>query len=293
MRIKENAIAYLFLLPSLAGFIVFLAFPVLFSLMLSFTDWDLISGISNIRFIGLGNFVEMFQDDVFYESLKNNFVYTLIVVPVTMLISLIVAMILNDRVYMVKTLRLAFFMPYITTIVAVSVVWLALYHPSLGPINQFLMSLGIANPPQWLADPGTALLSIAFMMIWIGIGFDLVIYMAALKGIPRHLYEAAEIDGAAGFRKFLSITLPMLSPTTFFLFITRIIASFEVFGPVNVMTNGGPGKSTSVLVFEVYEQSFRFYRMGYGSAIAWVLFVVIFAITLIQWHGQKKWVTYS
>jgi len=293
MRKKENLTAYLFLLPSLAGFVLFLAFPLLFSLMLSFTDWDLISGIRHIRFIGLDNFTEMFADDVFGTSLRNNIVYTLIVVPATMVISLAIAMILHHRVFAVKTLRLAFFMPYITTIVAVSVVWLALYHPSQGPINQFLMAIGIAHPPQWLASPNTALLSIALMMIWIGIGFDLVIYMAALNGIPRHLYEAAEIDGAAGFRKFVSVTLPMLSPTTFFLFITRIIASFEVFGPVNVMTSGGPGNSTSVLVFEVYEQSFRFYRMGYGSAIAWVLFAVIFVVTLVQWHGQRKWVTYS
>jgi multiple sugar transport system permease protein len=277
----------------LIGFSLFLAFPILFSLILAFSEWDLISGFNNIRFIGLDNFFELFQSDVFYSSLKNNVLFTMIVVPGTMIISLLIAMVLNSYVYAPGILRLAFFMPYITTIVAVSIVWLALFHPSLGPVNQFLALLGVENLPQWLASPLYALPTISLMMIWVGMGFDLVVYMAALKGVPRHLLEAAEIDGATGFRKFLHITLPLISPATFFLLITRIIASFEVFGPINIMTAGGPGKSSSVLVYELYEQAFRFYRMGYGSAIAWVLFALIFAITILQWVGQKKWVTYS
>ncbi|MDF2651201.1 MAG: sugar transporter permease [Paenibacillus sp.] len=293
MRRREQWTAWLFLSPSLIGFSLFLAFPILFSLILAFSEWDLISGFNNIRFIGLDNFFELFQSDVFYSSLKNNVLFTLIVVPGTMIISLLIAMVLNSYVYAPGILRLAFFMPYITTIVAVSIVWLALFHPSLGPVNQFLALLGVENLPQWLASPLYALPTISLMMIWVGMGFDLVVYMAALKGVPRHLLEAAEIDGATGFRKFLHITLPLISPATFFLLITRIIASFEVFGPINIMTAGGPGKSSSVLVYELYEQAFRFYRMGYGSAIAWVLFALIFAITILQWVGQKKWVTYS
>lgn len=293
MRRREQWTAWLFLLPSLLGFVVFLAFPILFSLWLSFSDWDLISGIGNIRFIGLDNFTELFADEVFYQSLKNNILFTLIVVPVTMAVSLVTAIILNGHVYASGLLRLAFFMPYITTIVAVSVVWLALFHPTQGPVNQFLMSLGIAQPPEWLASPVYALPTISLMMIWVGMGYDLVIYMAALQGVPRTLYEAAVIDGATRLRRFFHITLPLISPATFFLLITRIIASFEVFGPINIMTAGGPGKATSVLVYELYEQAFHFYRMGYGSAIAWVLFALIFIVTIVQWIGQKKWVTYS
>jgi multiple sugar transport system permease protein len=293
MRRREQLTAWLFLAPSLTGFLLFLAFPIVFSLILAFSEWDLISGFQNIQFIGLDNFYELFQNDVFYSSLRNNFLFTAIVVPVTMLISLLIAMVLNSHVYAPGILRLAFFMPYITTIVAISVVWLAMFHPSLGPINQFLASVGVENPPQWLASPVYALPTISLMMVWVGMGFDLVVYMAALKGVPRHLLEAAEIDGATGFRKFLHITLPLISPATFFLLITRIIASFEVFSPINILTAGGPGKSSSVLVYELYEQAFRFYRMGYGSAIAWVLFALIFLVTILQWIGQKKWVTYS
>jgi multiple sugar transport system permease protein len=293
MQKREQWAALWFLLPSLTGFLMFLAFPILFSLWLAFSEWDLISGLQNIKFIGLGNFQELFHDENFYQALHNNFIFTAIVVPITLGVSLFTAMILNEKVYAPGLLRLAFFMPYITTIVAVSIVWLALFHPTQGPVNQFLVSIGVSSPPQWLASPEYALPTISLMMIWVGMGFDLVIYMAALKGVPRHLYEAAMIDGATGFRKFIHVTLPLISPATFFLLITRIIASFEVFGPINIMTGGGPGKSTSVLVYELYEQAFHFYKMGYGSAIAWVLFILIFIVTILQWIGQKKWVTYS
>ncbi len=290
MKKKDNLTAYMFLAPCLVGFILFLAFPILFSFVLAFSDWDLVSGIRNIHFIGLENFKELFQSDIFYKSLRNNIVYTVTVVPLTIAFSLLIAIILNDKVYLVKPLRLAFFTPFITSIVAISVVWLALYHPTQGPINQFLMALGVENPPKWLSSPKTALGSISVVMIWVGIGYGMMVYMAALKDIPKDLYEAGDIEGAGTWNKFRFITWPMITPTTFFLLITRIITSFEVFGPINVMTGGGPAKSTSVLVFEIYEQSFRFYRLGYGSAIAWVLFIIIFLVTILQWIGQKKWV---
>lgn len=287
---KQTLTAYLFLLPSLLGFLVFLAFPIVFSLILSFTDWDLVSGLKNIRFTGLQNFVELFKSKDVLKALNNNLVYTVFVVPLTILISLGVALLLNNKVYLKKPLRLAFFTPYITSIVAVSVVWLALFNPSNGPINKFLMSIGIENPPRWLADPKTALGSIIIIMIWIGIGFCMVVYMAALQNIPRSLYEAAELDGAGGWKQFLHVTWPMLSSTTFMLLITRIITSFEVFGVINIMTRGGPLKSTTVVVYEIYQQSFKFYHFGYASALSWVLFIIIFAVTAFQWVAQKKWV---
>lgn len=292
-RGKETLAGYLFLLPGLAGFFVFLLFPIGFSLFLAFCEWDLVSGFGNIKFVGLKNFLDLPQDKTFLASLKNNFVYTALTVPITMGIALFLAILLNGKVYGARTLRLVYFMPYITTIVAVSVVWLQLFHPSQGPINQFLMSLGIENPPGWLSSPRWALISLVIMMVWSGLGFDLIIYLAGLQGIPKALYEAAEVDGAGAWRKFFHITLPMLSPTTFFLFVTRIIHSFEVFAPVNIMTQGGPGDSTSVLVYHMYIQAFNLYKFGYGSAIAWVLFLIIFAVTLIQWKWQNRWVTYS
>lgn len=290
---KEALTGYAFLLPSLLGYVVFLLFPIVFSLVLAFSEWDLVSGLKEIKFVGLDNFIKIWSDETFLISLKNNIIYSVFVVPVTLIISLLIAIILNNKVYARNGLRLVYFLPYITTIVAVAVVWMQLYHPSQGPINQFLMSIGVANPPQWLASPTWALPSLMIMMVWVGLGYDLIVYMAGLQGIPKELYEAAEVDGAGGFRRFLHITIPMLSPTTFFLFITRVIHSFEVFAPVNIMTQGGPGESTSVLVYYIYVVSFNFYKFGYGSAIAWVLFIIIFVITLIQWNRQKKWVTYS
>ncbi|WP_246066909.1 carbohydrate ABC transporter permease [Paenibacillus koleovorans] len=290
---KDAVVGLLFLLPSLLGFVLFMLFPIVFSLVLSFSEWDLISGLRQIKFVGLDNYIALFKEGLFYQSLRNNAVFTIVVVPVTMAIALVLAIALNSKVYMKGPLRLVYFMPYITTIVAASVVWMALLHPSQGPITQFLQSIGIEHPPQWLASTTWALPSLMLMMIWNGLGYDLVIYMAGLQGISKELYEAAEVDGASGVRKFFSITLPLLSPTTFFLFITRVIHSFEVFGPINIMTQGGPGESTSVLVHYIYVASFRFYKFGYGSAIAWVLFLLIFLITLVQWRQQKKWVNYS
>lgn len=294
MKLKKEATAgWLFLSPSLLGYGLFMLFPIIFSLVLSFSEWDLVSGLNGIKFVGLNNFEALFQDSLFYRSLWNNSIYTIVVVPATMAVALVLAIALNNKVYMKGPLRLVYFMPYITTIIASSVVWMALLHPSQGPLTQFLLSLGVDHPPKWLGSTAWALPSLMMMMIWSGLGYDLIIYMAGLQGIPKDLYEAAEVDGAGGIRKFFSVTLPLLSPTTFFLFITRIIHSFEIFGPVNIMTQGGPGDSTSVLVHYIYVTSFRFYKFGYGSAIAWVLFAIIFTITLIQWRQQKKWVNYS
>lgn len=285
--------AFLFILPSLIGFLVFLLFPILFSLLLSFCEWDLISGFSNISFVGLRNFKALWSDEWFTVSLKNNLIFTIGVVPITILLALLLAMILNKSVYAKGTLRLLYFVPYISNIVAVSVVWLAIFHPTLGPLNSFLTALGVKSPPGWLASTTWAMPAIIIMSVWLGLGYCIVIYMAGLQGIPLVLYEAATIDGANTFQKFRHITVPMISPTTFFLVITRIIHSFQVFGPINIMTQGGPGQSTTVLVFHIYRSAFRFYKMGYASAIAWVLFVMIFIVTLVQWQKQKEWVSYN
>lgn len=292
MKQKENLIAYAFLTPALVGFSIFLIFPVVYSLFIAFLKWDFVSGIQGIEFVGLKHFIEMWSDDWFINSLKNNFTYSAITVPGTMFIGLMFAFILDKKVYLKGFLRLIYFMPYISNIVAVSAVWMALYHPTMGPINQFLFSIGITNPPRWLSSPDTALLSIIIMTIWLGTGYCMIIYLAALKVIPNSLYEAAEIDGANEYRKFIHITLPLLSPTTFFLLVTRLIWSFLVFGPINIMTKGGPAQSTSVLVFHIYRSAFRFREMGYASAVTWILFLIIFTITLVQWRKQKEWVSY-
>ena len=287
---KETLTGYLFLAPSLLGFLIFLVFPIFFSLFISFTDWDLISGFDKMQFLGIQNFINMFRDPNIRKAMSNNLVFTVCTVPLTIVFALFIAILLNNKVFFKVQFRLAFFIPYITSITAVSVVWLAMFNPASGPINVILQSIGVANPPKWISSPQTALLSIIIISIWMGTGYCMVLYMAALQNIPQSLYEAAEIDGAMGLKKFWYITRPMLSSTTFMLLITRIITSFEVFGLISVMTGGGPVKSTTVLVYEIYINSFKLYRFGYGSAIAWLLFIVIFLVTAVQWVLQKKWV---
>ncbi len=289
---RDTVYGYLFLLPSLTGFLLFIAAPVIISLFLSFVNWNFVSGFKGIQFVGLTHFKNMWSDQWFIESLLNNFFYTGVLVPSAVSIALLLAVILNDKVFGKQFLRTIFFMPYISNIVAVSVVWMAMFHPSRGPINSFLRQIGMENPPGWLASPDWALPAITMIGIWINIGFNMVIYLAALQGIPRDLYEAATIDGANGWRKFRSITLPLLSPTTFFLVIIGVINSFQVFGPINVITEGGPGTSTTVLVYYLYLTAFSYNNFGYASALAWVLFVIIFIVTIIQWKWQKRWVNY-
>lgn len=286
----ENIAGYLFLTPSLIGFLVFLAFPIIFSFIISFTNWNLISGFKKIQFVGLDNFIKLFKDENVLKALKNNAVFSVSTVPTTIFLSLLLAILLNNKVYAKGFFRLAFFVPYITSITAVSVVWLAMFNPSSGPINTILRMVGITNPPLWISSPKTALLAIILISIWMGLGYCMVLYLAALQSIPKSYFEAAELDGATGWNRFIRITFPLISSTTFMLLITRLIISFEVFGLISVMTGGGPVKSTTVLVYEIYTQSFQYYKFGYASAIAWLLFLIIFAVTVLQWIGQKRWV---
>jgi multiple sugar transport system permease protein len=289
---KEAIAGWLFILPCLIGFGLLTLVPILFSLVISFTDWNFLEGLKGIRFIGFENFIKMWSDKWFTDSLINNIVFTLITVPCTMILALLTAVILNDKTFLKSPIRLMIFLPYISSIVAVSVVWAILYSPSQGPINAFLRSVGITDPPGWLSDSTWALPSIIILTVWMNVGYNMIIYLAGLQGIPKALYEAARIDGAGPIKSFFKITVPMLSPTSFFVLITCIIQSFQVFAAIFIMTDGGPGTSTSVLTYYIYQAGFSFYDMGYASAMAWVLFLIVFAITIFQWRGQKKWVNY-
>lgn len=289
---KESMAGWLFILPSLIGFLIFTLVPVLLSLLLSFTKWNFLSGIGSIEFIGLDNYTAMWGDSRFIASLRNNALFTLVVVPAVMLLSLLAALALNKKSYLKSPIRLMIFMPYISSIVAVSIVWGILLNPSQGPVNAFLRSLGIADPPGWLASSAWALPAIMLITIWINIGYNMIIYLAGLQGIPQDLYEASSIDGAGPFKQFMNVTLPMLSSTTFFVMITTIINSFQVFALVFIMTQGGPGTSTAVITFYIYQVAFSFYDMGYASAMAWILFAAILFVTWIQWQRQKRWVHY-
>ena len=291
---REGIVGWLFVMPSILGFLAFVLIPVLVSVFISFTSWDIVSGLSNIQFIGISNFKQLFEDSMFIKSLQNNLVYTVLFVPSTMILALLIALAMNQKIYGRNMLRALFFIPFITNIVAISIVWMALFHPYSGPINKLLEALGMQNPPMWLMKRSSALPSITVVNVWFHMGYAMVIFLNGLQTVPRDLYEAADIDGAGPVRKFFRITLPMLSPTTFFILVTTMIDSFKVFGTINVMTQGGPsGDATTVIVFYMYQTAFRYYRMGYASAMSLVLFLMIFIVTIVQWRGQKKWVGYS
>lgn len=290
--LMENLTGYMFILPNLIGFVVFVFVPVIFSLFVSFTDWNVFKGLSGTKFIGIQNYKDLISDGWFTASMKNNLAFTLVTIPAILIISVIIATILNNKVYLKNLIRAMFFLPYIANIVAISTVWIMLFNPQQGLINQILRSIGMNNPPMWLASMKWALPAVMIVSIWAGLGYNTVVYMSGLQGIDKSLYESADIDGANWFRKFISITIPMLSPTTFFLLVTNIIGSFQVFGQINLMTGGGPGTSTTMIAYYIYQAGFRYYKMGYASSIAWVLLIMVFGVTLFQWRGQKKWVNY-
>lgn len=290
---KENMAGYMFVGPMVAGTMLFTILPVVFSLFLSFAEWNFIAGFSReaLTFVGWKNYKLLIQDPIFTKSLVNNFIFIL-QVPIGMAIALMIALILNKHVYFKDFFKIIYFLPFISSVVAISVVWMVMFQPSFGPINQFLQAIGISNPPRWLGDTTSALPSIMMIVIWSGIGFNLIIYLAGIKNIPKELYEAASIDGAGAGTQFRRITFPLLTPTTFFLLITGLISSFKVFDIINVVTQGGPANSTSVLVYYLYQSAFVNMKMGYASTIAWFLFIIVFAVTFLQWRLQRKWVHY-
>jgi multiple sugar transport system permease protein len=288
---KDTLAGYIFVAPMLIGVTVLTIFPILASIFLSFTDWNFITGFKGFNFIGLENFKNLFTDSIFLKSLTNNFIL-LLVVPIGLFISLILAVIINKHVYFKDFFKVIYFMPYISSVVAVAIVFQVLFHPTLGPINQLLMSMGIEDPPKWIADTSFALPSVMIILIWTHIGFQLIIYLAGLQNIPKELYEAAEMDGATAWYQFRKITVPLVSPTTFLLLVTGLISSFKVFDLILVLTNGGPAHSTTLPVVYLYQQAFVELKTGYASTIALVLFVLILLITVLQWFGQKKWVNY-
>lgn len=290
-QVKTDLTGYAFLLPNLLGCLLFTFIPVVFSLVISFTDWDFTKGIGNWNFIGLENYVSMWHDKWFTDALINTLIYTIAVVPITIFLALIFSVLIDKYCFAKLPIRLAMLMPYVSNVVAVAIVWVMMYS-SFGPVTQLVKAMGVENPPKWLADYNWAMPAIILMTIWSNVGYSTLIYTSSIQGLPQDVYEAADMDGASELKKFFKLTVPFLSPTTFFLVITNIITSFQVFAPIQIMTRGGPGTSTYVLVYYIYRSAFGYYKMGYASAMAWILFLLIFAVTLIQWRGQKRWVSY-
>ncbi len=290
-QLKIDATGYLFILPNLIGMVAFTLIPMIFSLVISFTDWDYTKGIGNWNFIGVDNFIEMWSDEWFTSALTNTVIFALVAVPIIICLSLVLSVIIDRFCFGKLPMKLAMFMPYISNIVAVSIVWVMMYSP-WGPITQIVKAFGVENPPLWLGDYDWALPAVILMYIWGSIGYCVMIYTSSIQGLPEDIYEAADIDGANEITKFFKLTVPFLSPTTFFLLITQFIGAFQVFAQIQIMTRGGPGTATNTLVYYIYTSAFQFYRMGYGASMSWILFGILFIITIIQWRGQKKWVSY-
>ena len=258
-----------FILPSLLGFLIFTFIPVVISLCLSFTSWNFMEGIEGIKFNGLANYIRLFSDEWFLNSYKNNIIFTAVTVPVLIALGLVMATIINKYIYGGGVVRTMIFIPYIASVVAVCTVWMVLLQPSYGPVNEFFRSIGIANPPGWLADFKWSLPSIMVIYVWQQVGYYSIVFLAGLKGLPEDVYEAAKVDGASSIRQFFSLTVPLISPTTFFLTIMGIIGSFKVFDQISVLTQGGPGSSSSVMAYYVYRTAFDYFEMGYANTLAW------------------------
>ncbi len=284
---------YAFIAPNFLGFAVFTLLPLVFALTLAFTQWDVVSGFAGIKWVGLRNFADMLTDTKFRESLGLTAKYVGVSVPVTLVIGLATAIALNGPIPGRAVLRLIFFVPFIVNAVAISATWILLYHPRFGPINAVLRTIGVANPPQWLASSQWALPALIIMAVWGGVGYAAIIYLAALQDMPRDLYEAAELDGASAWTQFRAITLPFLTPTIFFLAVTGFIGSSQSFGMINLMTKGGPGRSTTVASYYIYQNAFQFYKFGYAAAMSLVMFVGVLALTLLLWRVQRRSVFYG
>ncbi|MFW6677106.1 carbohydrate ABC transporter permease [Lacrimispora sp. AGF001] len=285
--IRSNLVGYSFILPNLIGYAIFVFIPVIFSFILSVMKWD--GSKAPMEFVGLKNFAQIFGDRIFVQSFLHTIQYALLTVFPTLVLSLLLAVLLNHKLKGIAIFRTALYFPYIASIVAVGAVWNMLFQPDFGPINEFLKFIGISRPPRWVVDVKWAMVAISVVSVWKYMGYYMIVYLAALQGISGSLYEAAGIDGANGIQKLRYITIPMLTPTTFFVLIMLTIQCFKVFDLVYVMTGGGPGNATKTLVNYIYEKAFTSWEFGPASAGAIILFAVVLVITLIQFAGEKKW----
>ena len=284
---KEALQFYLAIAPWLVGFILFTAGPMLISLWTSFTDWDL---LTDAQWVGWENYRNLATDPPFIQSIKVTLAYTAAYVPLDLVGGLLLALLVRPRLRGIGIYRTIFYLPTVFSGVAFVVVWLWMLNPNGGLINLVLRWFGIEGP-RWLLDPKYALWSLVMMSFW-GWGRSMALYLGGMQSIPGELYEAAAMDGAGGFRQFLKITLPLLSPIIFFNLVLSIITTFQSFTSAFVATNGGPLDSTLFLVLYIYRQAFEYFHMGYAAALAWVLFAIILVLTLVLLRSQKFWVFY-
>ena len=277
---KESIAGWIFILPALLGTIIFIIIPVFCSFGLSFVKWDL---LNPIEFAGLANYKEIFQEPLFYKILINTIVFALSTSILGVIIPLILAAIINSKIRGSEFFKTAYFLPFITPMIVIGIVWQWIFDPNIGFLNTFL-HLHI----NWLYDTNFAMPALIIVSVWKLIGYNMIIFLSSLSGISQSLFEAAKIDGANSLQTFKNVTVPMLSPTIFFVIIITAISSFQVFDLIYLMTEGGPMDSTNVLVYAIYKNAFEYFNAGKASAIAYVLFFIILLLTLIQWNLRKK-----
>ena len=284
---RKLLVAYSFIAPNFLGFTIFTLGPILFSFALAFLHWD---GSNPITFAGLDNFWRLFSDSAFIAALWNTILYTVLSVPLTLVCALGLALLLNQKIPGRNFLRTAMFFPYVASLVAVAVVWNMLFNPEMGPVNMVLYTLGVdpRHLPRWAADKNWAMITVVLFGAWKSMGYYMVIYLAGLQSINRDLYEAASIDGAGAWQRFRFVTVPQLAPTTLFITVMLTIQSFKVFDQISLLTQGGPGTSTLVLVYHIYNQAFLSWDLGYSSMVALVLFLIVLAVTLIQFRFTRR-----
>jgi len=286
MARREAITGWLFILPILIGFLVFVVFSIVYSLIISLTKWDL---LTPQVFVGLENYISVFKDERFYQVLYNTVYFVIGIVPTVLILSMLLAIGINNKANkLTNFFKAAFFAPNITSTIAIGMIWLWIFNPTNGLINTILYSIGISNVPQWLESVVWAKPALIIMRVWQMCGYYMIMFLAGLQTIPQTVYEAAEVDGAKKWKKFRCITVPMLSNTTFFIIIMLIIEAFNIFEAVFVMTEGRPAGTTNTLLYYIYYNGFIVYKMGYASALAWILFAILFVLTLIQFKLRNK-----
>lgn len=281
---EERRNAYLFIAAPVIGFLVFILVPALYSIYGSFTNWN---GLGQMNFIGLQNYIDLISDESFHKSMFNT-LFLMLGIPIGIILALLLALGLNRAIFGTQFFRVVYYIPVISSIAAVAILWQWAYNGDYGLVNQFLGKLGI-DGPSWLMDKDTVKPALIIMTIWKGLGYSMLLYLAALQSVPKTYYEAATLDGANAFQVFKNITLPMVKPVTFFIVVTNIIAGAQIFVEVQVMTpTGGPEFSSATVVFYIWQKAFGNFEMGYGSAMAVVLGLFIFIVTFIQFKLNEK-----
>lgn len=281
---KEKIYGFLFILPPLLGLLIFTLYPMIYSIYGSFTDWD---GLGQMNFIGLGNFKDLWSDELFHKALFNT-LFMMLGIPIGITLALLLALGLNRGVPGTTAFRVIYYVPVISSLAAVSIMWNWAYNGDYGLVNQFLDLFGISGP-NWMANKYTVKPALIIMAVWKGLGYTMLLYLAALQSVSRSYYEAAELDGANGFKSFWHITWPMVRPVTFFIIVTNIIGGSQIFTEMNIMTpTGGPEYASASVVFYIWQKAFGNFQMGYASAMAVFLGVFIFVVTLIQFRMNEK-----